>query len=174
MVMWSWHFVNKSGHIGEIQRKEEKLFDIFGKCHVLKYIKYQNLIPRHNFWELLEVSSMNFKVCQKKITIYSCFESHCSYSLCSFWKSKEASSTALRPAAVRPVSWSDLLELYCQAIMTVSSRRNVQSAAGLLAPCPGMPLVRDQAQMNRCEIIYLLHQHYFFLGLISDLQMLLW
>ena len=42
------------------------------------YSRYQNVLPGRNFWELLEVSSMNFKVRQKTIIIDSCFESHCS------------------------------------------------------------------------------------------------
>ena len=49
----------------------------------------------------------------------------------------------------------------------------MQFAAKPLAPYPDMALGSGRSHMKRCEIIQLLHQKNFCLGLISDLEMAL-
>ena len=61
------------------------------------------------------------------------------------------------------VNWSPLSEC----------RENVYFAAGLLAPYPDMAMVPGRFHMKRYEIICLLYQKDFFLGLILDLEMAL-
>jgi hypothetical protein len=52
----------------------EKWFDT-------NHSRYQNRLPRRNFWEILEVWSMNFIGCQSKIIIYTCKWSHCIHTI---------------------------------------------------------------------------------------------